>query len=80
MHAAQSELHVTRKIDGVGNLFAYSFATRQLRQVTDNAMRDVTFGGAEPFDASHVIGIRHESTRDIFLLDARPRAKTPPGQ
>ena len=78
VHADQSALYLNRSIAGVGNLFAYSFATHQLRQVSDNTLRDVTFGAAEPFDADRVIGVRHESTRDIFFLDARPRTKKPP--
>ena len=76
-----SDLYFTRSIDGIGNLFAYSFSTRKSRQVSQNSQRDVTFGSAAPLGASHVVGIRHEQTKDIHLLDARPRAnRRSPGQ
>ena len=68
-----SDLYVTRSLDGIENLFAYSLVTHKLRQVSENSVRGVTFGGVTPLGGDHVIGIRHEQTRDIHLLDTRPR-------
>ena len=69
-----SELYFTRKITGVANLAAYSLTTRAERQITDNAVADVTFGGTALLGSDRIIGIRHEQTSDIHLLDVRPRS------
>jgi len=71
----QPDLYFTRSVEGIGNLFAYSWTARKSRQVSENSVRDVTFGGAEPLGADYVVGIRHEQTKDIHLWDARPRAR-----
>jgi hypothetical protein len=68
-----SDLYITRSLDGIENLFAYSLVTHKSRQVSENSVRGVTFGGVTPLGGNHVIGIRHEQTRDIHLLDTRPR-------
>ena len=68
-----SELYFTRKVNGVPNLAAYSFTTKSERQLTDNAVADVTFGGTALLGSDQIIGIRHEQTSDIHLLDVRPR-------
>jgi serine/threonine protein kinase len=73
----QSELYFTRRIAGVANLAAYSFATGKERQLTENASTDVTFGGTTLLGSDQIIGIRHEQTSDIHLLDARPRSTRP---
>jgi serine/threonine protein kinase len=70
----QSELYFTRRVEGVGNLVAFSFATGTERQLTDNAAIDVTFGGTALLGPDQTIGIRHEQTSDIHLLDVRPRS------
>ena len=69
-----AELYFTRKVNGVANLAAYSFATRSERQLTDNAVADVTFGGTALLGSDQIIGIRHEQTSDIHFLDVRPRS------
>jgi Tol biopolymer transport system component len=69
-----SEVYFTRAVEGIGNLFAYSLSARKPRPVSESSVRDVTFGGIAALGADHVVGIRHEQTRDIHLLDARPRA------
>lgn len=75
----QSDLYITRSVGGVGNLFAYSFVARKLRQISENSVLDVTFGSVAPLGADHVVGIRHEQTADIHLLDATPRSARKPG-
>ena len=75
----QSDLYFTRSVDGVGNLFAYSIAARKSRQVSENSVRDVTIGGATSLGDEYVVGIRHEQTRDIHILDARPPARRSSG-
>ena len=52
---------------------AYSIVTGRTRQLSDNAVRDVTFGGVAPLTGDAAVGIRHEVTSDIHVLDARPR-------
>jgi serine/threonine protein kinase len=69
-----SELYFTRRVAGVANLAAYSFATDKERQLTDNAAIDVTFGGAALLGSDQTIGIRHEQASDIHLLDVRSRS------
>jgi hypothetical protein len=68
-----SDLYFARTLAGVTNLFAYSFATRSSRQISENSLIDVAFGGAAPLGSDHVVGIRHERTRDIYVIDARRR-------
>ena len=70
-----SDLYFTRALNGIENLCAYSLATRRIRQVSENSQRGVTFGGVSPFGDDQVIGIRQEQTRDIHLLDTRPRGR-----
>ena len=67
----RSELFFTRRVGGVGNLIAYSFAANRERQLTENAAIDVTFGGTSLLGTDQAIGIRHEQTSDIHLLDVR---------
>jgi serine/threonine protein kinase len=70
-----TDLYFTRSVEGIGNLFAYSFASRKVRRASENSVLDVTYGSVAPLGADHVVGIRHEQTRDIQLLDARPRVR-----
>ncbi len=72
---ARGELFYSRATKGVENLMAYSIITGRTRQLTDNGLRDVTFGGVAPLQGDAAVGIRHELTSDIHVLDARPRPR-----
>jgi serine/threonine protein kinase len=73
MSPPSPELYFTRAVEGIGNLWTFSFATGRQRQLTESAVRDVIFGAATPLGRNYVVGIRHEQTSDVYLLDTRPR-------
>jgi serine/threonine protein kinase len=79
LDAARGLLYLTRSQDAIHNLFAFSLATHALRAVTTNTSLDVSFSGVEPLGGDRFVGVRDEKKTDIWLLDARPVAKPPPG-
>jgi hypothetical protein len=79
LDAARGLLYLTRSQDGIHNLFAFSLATHTLRAVTTNTSLDVSFSGVEPLGNDRFVAVRDEKKTDVWLLDARPVAKTPPG-
>ncbi len=66
----RSVLFVARIEEGAHNLYEMSLLTGRVRRVTDNGLPGVTFSGIEPLRGGALIGVRHERTSDIWLLDA----------
>jgi serine/threonine protein kinase/Tol biopolymer transport system component len=70
--AQQSTVYLTRVEAGVHNVFALSLASGVLRRISDNALLDVTFAGAETVGRDVLLGVRDERKSGIWLLDSRP--------
>jgi serine/threonine protein kinase len=76
MSPASPELYFTRAVEGVGNLHGFSFVTGRMRTLTENPVRDISFGAATSLGRNAVAGVHHERTSDIYFLDTRARSKT----
>jgi serine/threonine protein kinase/Tol biopolymer transport system component len=73
-------LYVTRSVDGIHNLYAFSLATGAMHAVTENGLPGVTFSAVEPLAGGDVIGVREERKKDVFLIEATPSlARGPAG-
>lgn len=69
---ARGVLFLTRSIDGVHNVHAYSLATRSSRQVTENTVPGVSFSGIRPTRSGGLVVVRDARVRDIWLSDIGP--------
>ena len=72
LDATGATVYITRSEGGIHNLHALSLVSGGLRRVTNNEIYGVTFSDIVSSASSPILGIRHQRTSDIWLLDSTP--------
>jgi serine/threonine protein kinase len=82
LHAADRAIYVTRAEKGTNNVYTLSLDSRNLTQVTQNALPGVKFSGFQPAGPRVIVGVREERREDIWLIQqtATPRTGNPAGR
>ena len=76
---ATGALYAARVEAGVHNLHAFTIGSGDRRPITGNTLQGVLFSAPTLDGSDRILGVQHKLSRDIWIIDARPRSGTSDG-